>query len=183
MSKRRWEEERQPGRERGSLLAAEKYSRFLQPPLPVSAGHDCDGKPETKPAEKTPSAAGLVALSASQKAALHYTPAFVWARCRQWGDLATIHLCSQRDAALMVKPGCCLLWALLKGQQGGKQAPNKQMRENHFEKTIIICESWKDLLSGSTWQLMFTGWQWVLAGTHWKQWEMCRAVCLCHWGS
>lgn len=29
--------------------AVEKYSRFLQPPLPVSAGHDCDGKPGTKP--------------------------------------------------------------------------------------------------------------------------------------
>lgn len=81
------------------MPAAEKYSRFLQPPLPVSAGHDCDGKPETKPEEKTPSAAGLVALSATQRAALHHTSAFVNARCQQWGDLATIHLCSQHAAA------------------------------------------------------------------------------------
>lgn len=65
------------------LPAVEKYSRFLQPPLPVLAGHDCDGKPETKPKEKTPSAAGLVALSASQKAALHHASAFVCAGCGQ----------------------------------------------------------------------------------------------------
>lgn len=54
------------------MLAAEKYSRFLQPPLSVSAGHDCDGKPKTKPDKKTSSVAGL-ALSAIQKATLHYT--------------------------------------------------------------------------------------------------------------
>lgn len=76
-------EERLTEREGGRVPAAEKYSRFLQPPLPVSAGHDCDGKPETKPEEKTPSAAGLVALSATQKAALHHTSAFVNARCGQ----------------------------------------------------------------------------------------------------
>lgn len=32
----------------GGVPAAEKYSRILQPPLPVLAGHDCDGKPEEK---------------------------------------------------------------------------------------------------------------------------------------
>lgn len=76
-------EERLTEREGGRVPAAEKYSRFLQPPLPVSAGHDCDGKPETKPEEKTPLAAGLVALSATQRAALHHTSAFVNARCGQ----------------------------------------------------------------------------------------------------
>lgn len=30
------------------MPAAEKYSRILQPPLSVLAGHDCDGKPEEK---------------------------------------------------------------------------------------------------------------------------------------
>lgn len=65
------------------MPVVEKYRRFLQPPLPVSAGHDCDGKPETKPKEKTPLAAGLVALLATQKAALHHTSAFVCAGCGQ----------------------------------------------------------------------------------------------------
>lgn len=39
---------------------AEKYSRFLPPPL-RSAGHDCDGKPETKPLQQQqcPSKAAL----------------------------------------------------------------------------------------------------------------------------
>lgn len=58
------------GRDRGWEPAAEKYSRFLQPPLPVSAGHDCYGKPETKP-EKEKHFSGRTALSLAQKAPLH----------------------------------------------------------------------------------------------------------------
>lgn len=65
------------------MAEAEKYSRFLQPPLPVSAERDCDGKHETKPVERNPLAAGLVALSDPQKAALHYAPAFVCSWCGQ----------------------------------------------------------------------------------------------------
>lgn len=64
------------------MPAVEKYSRFLQPPLPVSAGHDCDGKPETKPKEKTPSAAGLVALSAYSKGC--FTPYICLCVCGVW---------------------------------------------------------------------------------------------------
>lgn len=69
------------------MPAAEKYSRILQPPLPVLAGHDCDGKRE----EKEVFRAGL-ALSVAQKVR-HHTLALEHSGCGQW------KVCSQSNSA------------------------------------------------------------------------------------
>lgn len=171
----KWEAE---GRERGRAAAAEKYSRFLQPPIPVSAGHDCDGKPETKTWRENPSLAGT-ALSASQKAALHYTSAFVSVGCGQKGDLATIHLCSQHDAAqrgsnlrpscrnppfLLKKPRSCtfahslylLQWTFPHGEQRGDagDACLTLNRAAMFDLHLLVCVKVWNETQADLWETM-----------------------------
>lgn len=78
MRRSKGEEERQRDRGGGRVPAAEKYSRFLQPPLPVSAGHDCNGKPKTKPKEKNPFSGRPCSVSHSKGCFTLYTGLCVW---------------------------------------------------------------------------------------------------------